>query len=144
MDPVEEMLIERACERVVALYAEAVNRKDIDAFVNLFTTDAVWQRPAVPAMNGHGEIRAFMESQPKGRVLRHVNGHAIITVKGPDSASGISTTTVYDWIADHPLPAPLSKPDMVVEYFDQYVKTPEGWRIARRDTFQVFSQVVNY
>ncbi len=62
MEPLEKLLIEQACKDLTALYADAVNRWDIDDFVNLFTQDAVWQRPGVPPLKGQAQIRNFMES----------------------------------------------------------------------------------
>lgn len=139
MNPLEKLLIEQACKDLTALYADAVNRWNIDDFVNLFARDAVWQRPNVPPLEGQTQIRAFMESQPTERVLRHINGHVLVWVETIDSARGLSTTTVYDTPGIHDYPAPLTSPDMVVEYRDRYVRLPEGWRIARRDTTVVFS-----
>lgn len=145
MDRGERIEAERACERLVALYACAVNDWNLDAFVALFTPDAVWQRPGVPALHGHAEIRAFMESQPSAnRVLRHVNGLCLVTVaEDGQSARSISQTTVYDVMWSGNLPAPLPGPDMVVEYRDHMVKHDGAWRIARRDTTQVFSIAAN-
>jgi uncharacterized protein (TIGR02246 family) len=127
-----------ACTDLVARYALAVNTWDLDAFVDLFTEDAVWQRPAVPPMNGRREIRAFMESRPAERVLRHVNGAVLIDVHDVASASGWSQTTVYDVRGRQTLPAIGTLPDRVVEYRDRFRKVGDLWLFARRDTAVVF------
>ena len=142
MDTLGRIAAERACERLMARYALAVNEWDIDTFVSLFTPDAVWQRPHVPALNGHAEIRAFMEQQPskEGRTLRHVNGLCLVTVADDGlSATSYSQTTVYDTPQTGTLPVPLNGVDMVVEYRDRLVKVGDEWLFARRDTTQVFS-----
>jgi uncharacterized protein (TIGR02246 family) len=140
MEPIERLLAERECERLVMRYSLAVNSWDIDAFVDLFTPDAVWQRPKVAALRGHDEIRAFMQSQPLERTLRHVDGLCMVTIDDDGrTAASISQTTVYDTPGIHDLPAPLRQPHMVVEYRDRLVRTPEGWRFASRHTTQVFS-----
>jgi hypothetical protein len=143
MDRIDRIDAERACERLVMLYALAVNAWNIDEFVALFTPDAVWQRPRVPALNGHDEIRAFMKSQPAERTLRHVNGLCCVTLADDgQSATSISQTTVFDTPVRGVLPVKLMGVDMVVEYRDRMVKTDAGWLIARRDTTQVFSSHV--
>jgi len=141
MDTLQRIDAERACERLVAVYALAVNDWDIDAFVSLFLPDAVWQRPHVPAMNGHAEIRAFMESQDaQSRTLRHVNGLCVVTVADDgQSATSISQTTVYDSPTTGIYPVPLVGVDMVVEYRDKIVRQGDEWRFARRDTTVVYS-----
>lgn len=140
MEALDRIEAERACERLVMRYALAVNSWDIEAFVGLFTPDAIWQRPANPPLVGHAAIQAFMEGQPAGRTLRHVNGLCLVTVADSgDRATASSQTTVYDTAARAGLPVPLAGPDMVVEYEDVIVRTAAGWRFARRDTTVVFS-----
>lgn len=140
MDALSRIETERACERLVMRYALAVNAWDIDAFVALFTPDAVWQRPRVPALHGHAEIRAFMAGQPVERTLRHVNGLCMVTVDDSGkTAQSISQTTVYDTPGRGDYPAPLRAVDMVVEYRDRLVKVGGDWFFARRDTSVIFA-----
>jgi ketosteroid isomerase-like protein len=140
MDALSRIEAERACERLVMRYALAVNAWDLDAFVSLFTPDAIWQRPKVPALNGHAEIRAFMAGQPKERTLRHVNGLCMVTVdESGEAATSVSQTTVYDTPGRDKLPASLRGPDMVVEYRDRLVKVDGDWLFARRDTSVIFA-----
>lgn len=140
MDSLIRIEAERACERLVMRYALTVNSWDVDAFVALFTPDAVWQRPKVPALNGHAEIRAFMEGQPSERTLRHVNGLCIVTVdEDGDAASAVSQTTVYDTPVQGDYPVPLRGVDMIVEYRDRIVRVGGEWLFSRRDTTVVFS-----
>jgi uncharacterized protein (TIGR02246 family) len=140
MDSLARIEAERACERLVMRYALAVNAWDLDAFVALFTPDAVWQRPHVPALTGHGEIRAFMAGLPGDRTLRHVNGLCLVTVDDSgETASAISQTTVYETPGRGEYPVSLHGADMVVEYRDRLVKAGGEWLFAQRDTTVVFS-----
>jgi len=140
MDTLSRIEAERACERLVMRYALAVNEWDLDAFVSLFTPDAIWQRPNVPALRGHEEIRSFMSGQPSGRTLRHVNGLCMVTVNDDgETAGAISQTTVYDTAGHMAVPAPFSGPDMVVEYRDRLVRIEGDWLFAQRDTTVIFS-----
>jgi hypothetical protein len=139
VNALDELLIIKECQRLLILYADAVNCWNLEGFVALFTEEGVWQRPRSPALIGHAEIRRFMEGQPKPRVLRHVNGHGLIDVESTDRARGVSMTTVYDTPGTHELPAPFTGPNMVVEYRDVFVRDLGRWRIARRDTTVVFA-----
>jgi len=133
------VVIEHDCASVANRYGLAVCRWDLDAFVALFTEEAVWQRPGVPPMRGHPDIRAFMENQPSSheRVMRHVQGGIVVDFVDQDRAHVNSQTTVYS-ASPGPLPAPSAIPAMVVEYEDEMIRTPNGWRIQRRDTTVVF------
>jgi uncharacterized protein (TIGR02246 family) len=136
----ERIEAERACERLVMRYALAVNTWDLDTFESLFTPDAVWQRPGVPALNGRSEIRAFMAGLPTDRTVRHVNGLCLVTLdESGTSASAVSQTTVYDTPGGGDLPVPIGGVDMVVEYRDRIVECDGQWMFARRDTTVVFS-----
>ena len=140
MTDVERLLAERACERLVMRYALAVNDWDLDAFTALFAQDAVWRRPEVAPLTGHAQIRAFMESQPSDRTLRHVNGLCLVEVADDGaSARAVSQTTVYATSPAGPPPAKLSGPDMVVEYRDRIIRQGDVWLFVRRDTTVVFS-----
>lgn len=138
MDRLTEMSIKMACEELVTRYCMAVNRWDLDAYLAVWAEDAVWQRPRSDAMHGHAEIRAYMESQPRDRVLRHVNGASFAEVVDEDHATGWSQTVVYDTVGSTEMPANMELPTMVVEYVDEYGKRGEEWRITRRDTTWVF------
>ena len=130
--------IQRECTDLITRYALAVNEWDLDAFVDLFTDDATWQRPDHPPLEGHHAIRAFMESRPSRRTLRHVNGAALVEVIDENTATAWSQTTVYETPGRHELPAPLAGPAMLVEYRDRLRRVEDRWRIARRDTTVVF------
>ena len=101
---------------------------------------AVWQRPNVPALDGRGEIRAFMaERNNLERVQRHVNGAVQVIVHDENNASIRSQCTVFSHNRATELPAPLTGTKMVVEYQDRAVRTDTGFKFKRRDTLVVFS-----
>jgi SnoaL-like domain len=138
MDRLTELSVKQACLDLVTRYAMAVNRWDLDAYLEVWAADAVWQRPESPAMHGHAEIRAYMESQPRDRVLRHVNGASWAEVIDDDHARGWSQTVVYDTVGSSDIPSRIELPTMVVEYVDEYERHGDQWLISRRDTTWVF------
>ena len=137
MNRLTEMSIKLACADLVTRYAMAFNRGDLDAFVALFTEDAVWHRP-VATLHGHSEIHAFMESLPQEQVARHVNGASWAEAIDADRARGWSQTVVYQTAGTRATPARLEPPTMIAEYVDEYVRQEDGWRFSRRDTSWIF------
>jgi uncharacterized protein (TIGR02246 family) len=138
----EEMAAKQACIELVARYAIAVNTRDIEGFVRLFTVDGQWDRPGGHSMHGREEIRAFIDyalPDPTMRTLRHVNGAVLVEIVDENTATTWSQTTVYDTAKGGGLPAPLAGPDQVVEYRDRMVRRDDSWLIALRDTTVVFS-----
>jgi hypothetical protein len=138
MDRLAELSIKQECLDLVTRYAMAVNSWDLDAYIAVWAPDAVWQRPESAAMQGHAEIRAYMESQPRDRVLRHVNGASWAEVIDSDHARGWSQTVVYDTVGSTEVPGRMELPTMVVEYVDKYERRGGEWLISRRDTTWVF------
>jgi hypothetical protein len=138
MDRLTELSIKQECLDLVTRYAMAVNRWDLDAFQAVWAPDAVWQRPESVPMRGHAEIRSYMESQPRDRVLRHVNGASWAAVIDDDHAHGWSQTVVYDTVGSTDIPSRIELPTMVVEYVDEYQRHDGEWLIGRRDTTWVF------
>ena len=69
---------------------------------------------------------------------RHVSTNALVDVTGPDTARGISYATVYKHEGHEGGEAPLEGPESIVEYRDEFVRTPAGWRIAVRRSTSVF------
>ncbi|MCU1514215.1 MAG: hypothetical protein JWO10_1305 [Microbacteriaceae bacterium] len=141
-ESLEELINDSAIQRLWATYAEAVNRRDVERFVGVFTEDASWKRPRRDPIVGHDGIRDFMKREAFGgdRVLRHVNGHGVVTFESADRATGITTTTVYDYTNTGELPIAMTGPSMVVEYEDDLVRTDAGWRISSRNTTVVFAK----
>jgi uncharacterized protein (TIGR02246 family) len=137
LDTVTELSIKMACRDLVTRYAMAFNRGDLDAFVALFSEDAVWHRP-VGTLHGPAEIRAFMESLPQEQVARHVNGASWAEPIDEDHARGWSQTVVYQTAGTRETPARLELPTMIAEYVDEYVRHGDDWRFSRRDTSWVF------
>lgn len=56
-------------------------------------------------MHGRSEIRADMESQPRDRVLRDVNGASWAEVIDDDHARGWSQAVVYDTVGSPEIPS---------------------------------------
>lgn len=133
------LLVEAACRRLAVAYGRFIDLYDDEGVLGLFTPDAVWQRPGQPPLRGQGDIRRFLASRDRATLMRHVMSNFMIDVIDADHASGVSYWTGY--VAADPAPrmtATARAPFSVGEYHDQYVRGPQGWRIASRTAHYVF------
>ena len=135
------MLIEHQCQRLQALYAVAADRGDVGAFAGCFTADGEILIPGAPPFRGHEAIGASLKQLGSlGVTYRHLITNCLITVHGPDSASGICYLLTFNSAepADADGSRPIDLPGTVGEYHDDFVRTAAGWRIRRRELKRVF------
>lgn len=123
MTPEERLAIEHACGRLIALYANLNDEARWDEVAALYAEDGVMVRPTAPDAPIHGReaILAAFKSRP-ARTTRHVCSNVVITVEGPDKASGVSAMLLFTGAG-----VPL-----VGSFNDRFVRTAEGWRFAER------------
>jgi len=135
---IESMLIERACERLITDFFDAVDLRDEARLDQLFTEDATYARPITPdtIISGRDAIRKSFEARPAGRVGRHTCSNARITVESADRATGTHRVVLYMGPnTEAPDPAFGHKADarvLVGEFDDVFVKTADGWRFQSR------------
>ena len=126
MSAEDELAVRNVVARV-ALYADG---PDVDAYVDLFTPDAVWAMPGAPR-RGHAEIRAGSEERRAagqigpGSNTRHVVSTMAVTVDG-DRAVADSTWQFYVDTATAP------RLQLMGTYRDELVRIGAEWRLARR------------
>jgi hypothetical protein len=133
VEAVEQLLIERACERLIVAYSHFIDFGEAGRVGELFTADGVWESPEA-TMRGQEQVTAgFGRRQANaGRRSRHVCTNVAIDIVGPDEAKGVCYFSLYraDGVGEGA--APLDGPVMVGEYRDRFVRTADGWRIAHR------------
>jgi SnoaL-like domain len=119
----EHRAIEADCAKLIARYANANDLARWDEVVALYVEDGVMVRPTAPdaPLQGRSAILAAFQGRPPRRT-RHVCSNVVITVDGPDSASGVSAMILFQ-----PDAAPLAG-----SFHDRFVRTAEGWRFAER------------
>ena len=126
MSAEDELAVRNVVARV-ALYADG---PDVDAYVDLFTPDAVWAMPGAPR-RGHAEIRAGSEERRAagqigpGSNTRHLVSTMAVTVDG-DRAVADSTWQFYVDTATAP------RLQLMGTYRDELVRIGAEWRLARR------------
>jgi hypothetical protein len=142
MTEIERLLIETACLRLMTDYNIHLDGGDVDAFVALFSEDAVFARvvPALPVaeMVGHDGLRRGVDMTVKAsdRLRRHMLSNARITVISADEAEGFCIgLAVYG--PRGTLPVPVGGIELVGEYRDRYRRIDGAWRIVRRELTRV-------
>ena len=133
MQALERIEIERACEQLSIAYARHVDFKEYDRFVELFTEDGYLD--AGGALEGRAAIRRWLAQRSDRLRSRHVFTHISVEVIDADHARGITYLSLYRHVGDESLaddPIALAGPAAVGHYEDEFVRTPSGWRIARR------------
>jgi len=135
----ERRAIEADCTRLAIAYAVLVDAWRNDEFAALFADDAELVVPR-GTYRGPAAIKAAMDARDRSFVSRHVITTVLVTVESPTTASGMAYLTHYKGAP----PAGKSvvqgaTPSAVGTYHDRYVKTAQGWRIARREIVWQFA-----
>jgi len=142
MDAVQRMLIQQECAGVIVQYAHKVDHLDVEGFVNLFTKDAVYKQAAQDKpWIGHDQIRAWIKTYPRDQTVRHVASNILVDVIDENHAKASSYTTVYKSAPNQAgQPSPRTTPRCVVEYLDEFIRQPDGWKIkSRHYNYQFFN-----
>jgi ketosteroid isomerase-like protein len=132
--PVEDRV---ALSDLVHRYASYVDARDFDRLVDLFTDDAVLVVPEPPRTlepdierHGRDDIRQAVEGVLRAvRTVHQIVGEVYDAGPSPDAAHGAITG-----VAHHLMERDGGHVDLSwsLRYADDYRRTPEGWRIARR------------
>ncbi len=100
------------------LYAQYFDARDADAFISLFVQDGAMVVPGGKEIRGHERLARLVAQVPKSGTHVPLDGET--TIDG-DSAR---CTGPYQMIAP--------EGEQTGRYEDEFVRTPMGWRFARR------------
>jgi uncharacterized protein (TIGR02246 family) len=117
-----------ALQELAARYARAVDRRDYDAFVALFTDDGVLCGPGY-VMKAHGEIEKGIRLIEQYEATQHCVHQQLVDVRG-DAARG-ETYCVARHVYEKA--GVKRKLDMGVRYQDEYRRERGAWRFVRRE-----------
>lgn len=119
-------------EELMARYCWANDAGDVDAFVNLFTSDGLYESHDRVA-RGHAEIRevfaarvAARSGQPIANPQHWVTNLVVTAAGGSVHARSYFTRVVRDVSSGQP------KTDALGWFDDQLRRDRDGWRFARR------------
>ena len=142
MDDDERRRIEQDCRDLVAAVAQLGDRRDPTGAAALFAADGTWIRGG-RTHTGRAEVIDSYAPLPPTQFTRHISASCVVTVRDADHADAISYYLAYhhDPGVETPIfPLPLDPPFSMGEWHDQFVRTPDGWRIAHRETRRLFER----
>jgi len=118
-------------QQLMVDYAEALDTLQIDKMDDVFTPDAYIDYRAMGGIDGtYPEVREWLKASLKNfSNYYHMIGNVSIKVDGDKATSKI--------VCFNPMGVPM--PDGSTQmmflglwYLDEHVRTPQGWRIAKR------------
>ncbi|WP_249277642.1 nuclear transport factor 2 family protein [Pandoraea sp. PE-S2R-1] len=132
----DAMLAKQACQDLVMRFAACNDRRDPQGLAALFTEKGVLVRPGSDPLVGQAAIAAAYAERPAERLTRHLVGNVLIDVKSATGAIGSSTVLLWSGSTQDvagPFGRPAQGRQVMGEFEDTFVKTAQGWRIARRE-----------
>ena len=131
MDATLAWLVDRARIReLTARYNRCFDDGDPEGFAALFTEDGVMEVAGGPTTTGRAALAEMVRHTPYGIV--HVTVDAIVDVDGDRAVQDVTLLVVYRPGTDAPADKRSSRLQRSGRYRDELVRTPEGWRFARR------------
>lgn len=116
---------EQALRDLVYAYADAVNRRDADAWAALWTEDGVWEAFG-QSFEGRERVVATWKAAMEGFALAfHISHHGVLTIDG-DVAQGRWTVSEQLQTKDG------TGAILLTLYHDDYRREAGQWRFTRR------------
>jgi len=134
LDPLELLLAERACERLVLELVRRLDLGDPSTVCDLFTSDGVWEWPYDGRrIEGREALRAYFGSRPVDRLSRRMCTNILVTVDSPDTAAATTYFTTYrvDGHTEGTL-VPPRLPANIGHYEDTFRRVDGAWLMATR------------
>ncbi len=127
-DTVSILADEREIGRLVLNYARGADTRDGDLFASVFVEDGVLELDGRETAGRHrlGKIPGLLNAYAK---TYHMVHNTYITVDGDTATGEIYSASHHLRPIEH---TAMSDRVMYITYRDSYVRTAEGWRIARR------------
>jgi hypothetical protein len=133
MDPMERLLAERACERLITDFVHRLDLGEPSSVAELFTEDGVWQWPEDGRLvKGRDALRAYFGSRPGDRLSRRTMSNVLVTVVSPDAAEAVSYFTTYRVDGYDGGMVPAGPPVQVGHYEDTFHRADGAWLLASR------------
>ena len=127
------------CEQLSIAYARAVDFRDYEGFVALFTEDGVLD--VGKPLEGRIAIEKSLSRRSDELRSRHILTNIFIDVLSRDEARGISYLSLYRHVGPESLksdPIEFSGPAAIGHYEDHFIRTSDGWKFKQRKLHTTF------
>ncbi|MEU8693343.1 nuclear transport factor 2 family protein [Streptomyces sp. NPDC048665] len=135
MEPLELLLAERACERLITDFVHRLDLGEPAGVAGLFTEDGVWEWPPPGdgrRVAGREALREYFGSRPADRLSRRFMSNVLVTVTGPDTATAVSYFATYRVDGYGGGMVPAGPPVQVGTYEDSFRRVDGRWLLVRR------------
>ena len=123
---------EAACTRLCVDFANHIDARRYDAWLDLFTEDGVLDRMGTQ-VSGRAELKRFLEARSTTVETRHLCTNIRVELSTDTEATGFCYALFFQGMPDGQAQiATAAGLPAVVEYHDRYRCTPQGWRIQER------------
>jgi reactive intermediate/imine deaminase len=135
MDPIEQLLAERACERLILDFVHRLDLGEPASVAELFTEDGRWEWPPPGdgrRSEGREALRKYFGARPADKLSRRVMSNVRVTVTSADTAEATSYFTTYrveGWTGGM---VPAGPPVQVGHYEDTFRRVDGQWLLASR------------
>lgn len=124
-----------ACKQVIDRSAYMTDTQDYTGLAALFTETAQLTRPGGEPLVGRDAIIESYRSRPAERLSRHLVAHSIMETLADGRVRAVSSVLLWNSTTAEPVEAfgrKAAARQVLGEYCDELVQTPEGWRIEKR------------
>ncbi|GAA3817404.1 nuclear transport factor 2 family protein [Streptomyces phyllanthi] len=133
MDPIEQLLAERACERLVLDFVHRLDLGEPSSVADLFTEDGTWEWPEGGRLiKGRTALRDYFGTRPADRLSRRLMANILVTVTSPTTAEATSYFTTYRVDGHQGGMVPAGPPVQIGTYEDTFSKAAGTWLLASR------------
>jgi uncharacterized protein (TIGR02246 family) len=133
MDKATHREIEAECVALSHAWAFHIDHKQYEALADLFVPDGVFIRTGV-RLEGREAILAAMHNRPAEQFTRHVTTNFHFTeVTENQARATFYNMSYYAFLPGSPPHPYAPERMMLLDFVDQFVRTPEGWRFQERD-----------
>ena len=143
MNEFELACIEQQCAKLINRFSNLNDAMRYEELAALFTEDARFARPTDPDnfIAGREAILAAFQARPRDKVTRHIISNIDVEVLDPARARSLSYALLYTGSPDTPAKLGLqaNAVQLVGEFHDEFVKTPDGWKFSSRQGRIIFS-----
>ncbi|QKV96908.1 nuclear transport factor 2 family protein [Streptomyces sp. NA02950] len=139
LGPIDRLLAERACERLIIDFLHRLDLGDPSSVAELFTVDGVWEWPAGDRrVEGREALGRYFGSRPADRLSRRMTSNIAVTVESATTATATSCFATYR-VDGHTEGIVTPRPPVNVGHYADTFRTVEGrWLLASRTTFLAF------
>ncbi|MDB5447035.1 MAG: hypothetical protein JWQ97_2352 [Phenylobacterium sp.] len=123
---------EAEINQLVQRYAQAVDIHGGDAVAACFTADGYFE-----LSSGQRRDRAAMAAGGRDESVqrRHLFTPPVIAFASPDEATGEG----FILLVEFDVATRQQKPPLMLDYHDEYRRTPDGWLLSRRSVSRSFA-----